>query len=149
MSPYLQKQIQNRLEEKNLTINALEKQAGLKRSAARNILQGLSKKPSAETLKAIANVLGCSVDDLIGPNDSSLTSISFKTNSTSKVTHPWNEKLYVNTLNAILKNLKDKKPDLKFEQVTALIGEVYKYSLAKKSDKIDQDFVKWIINKNF
>ena len=66
MSSYLQSQIQTRMEAKKLSIYALEKKAGLKRSAARNILQGFSKKPSAEALKAIANVLECTVDDLVG-----------------------------------------------------------------------------------
>ena len=45
------------MEAMRLSIYALEKKAGLKRSAARNILQGFSKKPSAEALKAIAGVL--------------------------------------------------------------------------------------------
>ena len=149
MSAILQKQIQRKLDEKNLTVNALEKMAGLKRSAARNILDGYSKKPSAETLKAIADVLGCSVEDLMVPEDARLASMPAQSNVASKITHSWNEKLYVDSIKAISKKLADKKLDLKFEQVTQLAGEVYKYSLAKKTEKIDQDFINWLVNKNF
>jgi transcriptional regulator with XRE-family HTH domain len=149
MSAILQKQIQRKLDEKNLTVNALEKMAGLKRSAARNILDGYSKKPSAETLKSIADVLGCSVEDLMVPEDARLASMPAQSNVASKITHSWNEKLYVDSIKAISKKLADKKLDLKFEQVTQLAGEVYKYSLAKKTEKIDQDFINWLVNKNF
>ena len=149
MSAILQKQIQRKLDEKNLTVNALEKMAGLKRSAARNLLDGYSKKPSAETLKAIADVLGCSVEDLMVPEDARLASMPAQSNVASKITHSWNEKLYVDSIKAISKKLADKKLDLKFEQVTQLAGEVYKYSLAKKTEKIDQDFINWLVNKNF
>ena len=149
MNAILQKQIQRKLDEKNLTVNALEKMAGLKRSAARNILDGYSKKPSAETLKSIADVLGCSVEDLMVPEDAKLTSMPVQSNVASKITHPWNEKLYIDSIKAISKKLADKKLDLKFEQVIQLAGEVYKYSLAKKNEKIDQDFINWLVNKNF
>lgn len=149
MSSYLQQQIQTRMEAKKLSIYALEKKAGLKRSAARNILQGFSKKPSAEALKAIANVLECTVDDLVGSNESYSASSVVKVTIPSKGSHKWNEKLCMDVMKLISKNLKDKKLDLKFEQIMALISEAYKYSIAKSSDKADQDFVTWLINKNF
>lgn len=150
MSSYLQSQIQTRMEAKKLTIYALERKAGLKRSAARNILQGFSKKPSAETLKAIANVLDCTVDDLVGsvsenPAASSMIKVSMSANGT----HQWDEKLCLDTIKLVSKNLNDRNLDLKYEQVLALAGEVYKYSLAKQSDTVDQAFVSWLINKNF
>ena len=149
MSTYLQKQIQTRLDEKKLNINALGKKAGLKRSAARNILLGYSKKPSADTLKAIADVLGCTVDDLIGSSSTNLNSFFSKINTASQSSYPWNEKLYLESMKVVTKILKAKKLDLKFEQVTSLIQETYKYSMSKKSEKIDQDFVNWVVDNNF
>src|SRR5580704_11655886 len=118
MASYLQEQIQTRMDAKKLSIYALEKKAGLKRSAARNILQGFSKKPSAEALKAIASVLDCTVDDLVGPvNESYSTSSIVKVTVPSKGSHKWNEKLCADVMKLISKNLTDKKLDLKFEQV--------------------------------
>jgi len=138
------------MEAKKLSIYALEKKAGLKRSAARNILQGFSKKPSAEALKAIANVLECTVDDLVGHvNEDYSHSSVVKVSVPSKGSHKWNEKLCIDAIKLVSKNLNDRKLDLKYEQIMALAGEAYKYSLGKQSDKIDQDFVSWLINKNF
>lgn len=145
---YLQQQIQARLESKDLTIHALEKKAGLKRSAARNILRGFSKKPSAEALTAIAKALDCSIDDLVGPESYSLASVA-KATSPLKGNHQWNEKLYLDATKLVSKCLVDKKIDLKFEQVMLLVDEVYKYSIVQSSDKADQIFVNWLIKKNF
>ena len=149
MSSYLQQQIQTRREAKRLSIYALERQAGLKRNAARNILHGLSKKPSADSLKAIANVLECTVDDLVGPvNENYPIPTMLKTSTPSRGHHIWNKNLYIDTIELVSENMANKNLDLKLEQVIALISEAYKYSLAKETDKADQDFVKWLINKN-
>lgn len=149
MSTYLQKQIQNRLDEKKLTVNALERKAGLKRSAARNILQGFSKKPSAEILKAIANVLGCSVDDLIGSdNQGSIPHVTGLSTS-GKSSYPWNEKLYIESIKSIAKILNEKELNLNFEQVIALANETYRYSMGKKSEQVDKDFMNWLISRSF
>ena len=60
--------ILSRLKSLNLSIAGLERKAGLKINVARNIIAGYSKKPSAETLHAIAKALGCSVDNLLSRN---------------------------------------------------------------------------------
>ena len=103
----------------------------------------------AETLKAIADVLGCAVEDLMAPEDARFVQMPLQNNTASKITHPWNEKLYIDSIKAVSKKIADRKLDLKYEQVTQLAGEVYKYSLAKKTEKIDQDFINWLVNKNF
>ena len=103
----------------------------------------------AETLKAIADVLGCAVEDLMAPEDARFVQMPLQNNTASKITHPWNEKLYIDSIKAVSKKIADRKLDLKFEQVTQLASEVYKYSLAKNTEKIDQDFINWLVNKNF
>lgn len=147
MSSYLQTQIQNRLEAKNLNIHSLEKKAGLKRSAARNIMQGFSKKPSADILKAIADVLECSLDDLVGPTNANISNLA-KTTFLPKTSHSWNEKLYINVIKTISKILNDRKIEWSFEQIIALANESYKYSKSKKQDKIDQDFINWLVSRS-
>ncbi|NUB35688.1 helix-turn-helix domain-containing protein [Azospirillum brasilense] len=44
----------------------LERRAGLREGAAKNILRGKSKNPRADTLQKLAQALGCSVADLTG-----------------------------------------------------------------------------------
>ena len=61
----LQTRLRKKIDEAGVSPHALEKQAGLKRSAVQNILYGKSKKPSAEILGAITKILGCSINDLL------------------------------------------------------------------------------------
>ena len=69
MPSYLQSQIEQRRKICDLSIQALERKAGLKSSAVRNILNGTSKNPSVHTLRAIADALDCSILDLLGEGD--------------------------------------------------------------------------------
>lgn len=150
MSSHLQQQIQTRMEAKKLSIYALEKQAGLKKNTAWQILHGVSKNPRTDSLKAIADVFECSVDDLIGPSENDSETAIAKTIIPLKGIHAWNEKLYVNITKLVSKSIATRKLDLKVEHVMALVYEAYKYSIAKSSSKADQDFVNWLLNnKNF
>lgn len=146
MSTYLQQQIQSRMQAKKLAIYALEKQAGLKQNAVWNILRGYSKNPRAESLKAIAEALACTIDDLVGPATENSAKISLtKAIVPSSGSYKWDENLYADAMKLISKSIADKKLDLKLEQVVALINEVYKYSIAKSSDEADKDYVNWIL----
>jgi transcriptional regulator with XRE-family HTH domain len=159
MPSYLQQQLQTRMEAKQLSVYALEKKSGLNRNAVWYILRGLSKKPRAEALKAIADVLECTVDALLGPRENdavalaTLPSKSYKLDqkldAAIKENHKWNEKLYQDAMKLVSKTIADRKLDLKFDQIMAFISETYKYSVAKSSDKADKDFVNWLFNKNF
>ena len=146
MHAYLQEQIRNRMTSKQLSIHALERKAGLKRSAVRNILQGLSKKPSAETLLSIAEALECSINDLVGPDyGGHLINAYIKTQN--KNTYPWNEQLYSEAVKMTSKCIQERTLELKLDQVVNLVNETYKYSLNKNSEKIDKDFTKWLVGK--
>lgn len=162
MPSYLQQQIQTRMEAKKLTITALERESGLNRNGVWYILRGFSKNPRAESLKAIAEVLECTVDDLLGPREdnavalaATLPSKSYKLDKKSyrdaaiKENHKWDEKLYQDATKLVSKAIADRKLDLKLRQIIALISETYKYSVAKPSDKADKDFVNWIFYRSF
>src|SRR5476651_370756 len=69
MSTQIAKQISTRMRAKNLTLSTLEREAGLTTHFVQSILRGKSKKPSAESLQAIADVLGCTVKDLLDKNE--------------------------------------------------------------------------------
>ena len=143
MSSYLQSQIKDRMEAKNLTIYALETKAGTTKNAARNILKGYSKKPSAAVLGAIATVLGCTVNDLTGS-----TTIALNPTKQTIQDHPWNGQLYVDAVQLIEELINDKNYNFSFEQITGLAAEVYRYSCNKKSDQVDKDFATWLVGRN-
>lgn len=65
MSSKLALKIKELADKKKISIMALEKAAGLKTSAIKNILVGTSKKPSAEMLLAVSRALGCTIGDLL------------------------------------------------------------------------------------
>ena len=66
----LKEKIIERMEAKNLSIAKLERRAGLKIHSVRNILKERIKKPSAQTLQAIAQALECSIIDLMSDSPS-------------------------------------------------------------------------------
>jgi transcriptional regulator with XRE-family HTH domain len=146
MQTYLQNQIETRRKERKLSIHKLEMQAGVKRGAIRNIILGTSKNPGIDLLTKIAKTLECTVNDLIDLSNS--TPASSRSIYVKDSEYEWNESLYIDCVKAISKNLNEKIPTLKLEQVLTLTSEAYKYSIDKQADKADQDFIKWLVNRN-
>ncbi len=140
-----------RMAAKKLTVNSLEKKAGLKRSAVRNILLGISKKPSAEIVQALAKALECTIEDLVGTSGSHGTSTLLLKNITPKATGKnfWNEKLYSDSIKTSVYAFTKHNEEITFEKIIQLATEVYKYSLAKKDDKADENFANWLVEKTF
>ena len=149
MSAYLQQQIRDRMEERNLSIYALEKKAGLNRSAVRNILQGFSKNPSVEILSAIALALDCTLNELVDPGKVVKTSerITARTSAKNKESVMWNESLYLDTAKVISKIAEEKGLSLNLDQINTFILEGYKYSIDKNSKSADKDFCKWLMRR--
>lgn len=146
MESYLQKRIRNYLDATGLSISALERKAGLKINVARNILRGQSKRPTAETLQAIANVMECTVQDLLGVQKEVLP---------SQVKHPAESALFLeypniltDSLHCILKVIQENQYRLTVRQTLLLLEEVYAYTLKKKPPKVDPDFVKWFVKRS-
>lgn len=150
MEKALQKNIHEHLLDKNMSVNSLEKQAGLKPSAVQNILRGRSKRPSIQTIHAIANELGCPVDELI--KDSSLdaspgTSSTLEPLKTSSEL-PWNLKLYAETSKVVYLLLKKYKPDASRGKFLSYVDEIYRYSVRNTSQTADKRFAEWLIERD-
>lgn len=62
----IQREIRWRMEAAGQNQKSLARAAQLNETAIRDILKGRSKNPRVDTLKAIATVLDCTVNDLIG-----------------------------------------------------------------------------------
>ena len=145
MESALQRKIKNYLEANKVSVSALEREAGLKSNVVRNIIRGLSKKPTAVTLRAIADVMGCTVEDLLG-GKAETHKPEMKSSSERPVLLEAPE-LLDNSLHAILKIIHENNYQLTLQQTLFVLGEVYAYSIQKDPQSIDKDFVEWFIKR--
>lgn len=139
--------IREKLIEAGLSVHALEKKAGLRPSAIQNILYGKSKKPSINTIQAIARALNCTVPDLLEENENPFQGISRQEEKYISQTNEWNIDLYINTLKIVSNLLKNKNISLPKEKTLEYADEIYTYSLKTKSNAVDEIFADWIIEK--
>ncbi|MEK6733866.1 MAG: helix-turn-helix transcriptional regulator [Pseudomonadota bacterium] len=139
----LQEQIQTRMVDKNLNARELERRAGLKISAVRNILSGKSSNPGIEVISSIAKLLGCSTDELIG---TAAQSSNKPEAAKPKAITVWNYDLYQSCLKEVQNYLQSNNLKAQAEQILSFVRETYVYSLAGNNNKADMRFVKWIID---
>lgn len=145
MESFLQRRIKNYLNATGLSVSALERQAGLKINVARNILRGQSKKPSAETLQAIASVMECSVQDLLGVKKESFTSdIRPADDGSPLLDHP---ELLNEALQCTLRILQEKEHNVTVKQALIIAEEVYGYAMKKSPPHVEVAFVEWFIKR--
>jgi len=146
MSTQIAKQITTRMRAKNLSLSSLEKEAGLKPHAVQNILRGKSKRPSAAILKAVGDVLGCSVNDLLDQHEiyhEEDLSQSKKELLSRKYEYP---DLFSEIVKFVNEALKHKDNALTIEQFMSCIEEIYLHSLQKDPSKIDKEFAEWWVD---
>jgi transcriptional regulator with XRE-family HTH domain len=139
----LQIQIKTRMKNMNLSAAALERKANLKIHAVRNILLGKSKKPSGETLQAIADALECSVKDLLSSSENA--NLSF--NGDKITSKALNIALFLKSTDMALKlfTKKNFKPTL--DLAIFLIKEIYLYSSKNNMENADENFANYLIDR--
>ncbi len=140
----LQEQIETRMHEQNLNAREVERRAGLKISAVRNILSGQSKNPGIETISAVAKILNCSTDELLGAEPK----INIPEAPKQKLISEWDYSLYKNCLKEVQNYLQSKNLKAQAEQILFFIREAYIYSLEGKDKNPDLRFIKWIIDSH-
>ena len=137
------------MKEKKLSIAALERQAGLSIHSIRNILKGRIKNPSVHSLQAIAETLGCSLDDLIqkslSRNGEVGQVIKLIVKSKNGVTLDDIE-LMKECSQTILALMKEESEALSIDDYLNILKNVYYYSASEKNRKVDQKFSKWFID---
>ena len=92
------------MEDKKLTARDLKRDAGLKISAVRKLLNGYSKNPGIEFIAAIAKLLDCSTDELLGVGSRKSKSEASK----QKTIDVWDFALYKNCLKEVQSYLHSK-----------------------------------------
>lgn len=146
MSTELAKQISARMKAKNLSGITLERAAGLKPHSVQNILRGKSKKPNAEILQAISNVLGCTVKDLLENQEIfQKTELSEPKKEILKSKYECSD-LLMETAKIVNDLLKQKVNTLTIEQVFSCIEKIYIHSLKKDPTRVDKAFAEWWID---
>jgi transcriptional regulator with XRE-family HTH domain len=140
MPTLLQTRLKHLMQEKSLRTSDLEKLAGLKISGVRNILLGKTKHPKAETLQAIAEVLNCTVADLLGKE----VPLQEEVISSPQLEHPH---LFLQSVKTFLSLLEQEKSNFTLDEAWLVIKETYLYSSQKNPKVIDDQFAKWVFAK--
>jgi transcriptional regulator with XRE-family HTH domain len=145
MASVLQKKILDYLDKSGLSVAALERKAGLKTNVARNILRGQSKRPTAVTLQALAEILGCQVKDLLeGRSESTTIEGSSDEQRALIVDYP---EVLKDCLDSIIKISIEHTYRLSVKQTLFIMEEAYLYGIKKDPPSADTAFIKWIIDK--
>lgn len=147
MNMTLVHQIEARMKVQDISIMNLEKRAGLKPHAVRNILTGKSKRPSALHVQAIADALRCTVKDLLTTpsfmqneqDDFSREEILTKQYAQCSTTHLMEETVEV--VNILLQG-----KQVTVGQFLLCLNEVYLRSLQKNPATANKEYARWFIN---
>ena len=137
----LQKRLQKKLDQAQINASELERRAKLPLSAARRILLGNTKNPTLETIVSIANVLGCSIDELV-KEEHIASPRKTKTDLT------FEKELFVQLIDDIKWYLQHHEISaLAFNEFITYVVEMYEFSLTHPERKIDKHFVTWYLGK--
>lgn len=143
----LQARLRKKMAEAGFSAHALEKQAGLKRSAVQNILYGKSKKPSAEILGAITKILGCSISELLNQQQEN---VQLKSNYLLESHADMNEldtALYAKAVQVANNIFQAHQINLNKQDALNYINEIYQYALNSHQTDIDIVFAEWLAKK--
>ena len=150
MAIALKEKIIERMEAKNFSIAELERRAGLSIHSVRNILKGRIKKPSAQSLQAIAEALECSIIDLM--NSSSAAEAGFPQDMDRRIKkrplleHP---DLMLECLEKILQEIGEKKVTISIDEYFDVVKKVYLYSSREEPREVDTRFATWLIESQW
>ncbi len=145
MESGLQKRIRNYLETMNLSVTAFERKAGLKTNVVRNILRGQSKKPTGETLQAIAKVMECNIQDLLeGTSALHREEIGVSPHESPMVQFP---EILTEILQSVLNITQKNEYKLSVYQTLRVVEEIYSYAIKKDPPHVDMDFVEWFLER--
>jgi len=152
----LKEQIQQRLKEKRMSVNALEVAASLPKGTIQNIMRGKSKNPRVANIEAIAKQLGCSVSELLGhvpvEDVSNLQAGAISAAEEAKKalvkSTEWNTNLYIECVKIGAEICE--KHNFKTDKETLIphIDNIYAYSLKSGNSFVDVRFAEWEIENN-
>jgi transcriptional regulator with XRE-family HTH domain len=144
MTTILAQQISARMKAKNLSTITLERKAGLKQHAVRNILRGNSNRPAVDIVQGVAAVLGCTMEGLL--QGQGMFKEDKKAPTRKKLLeHPYKAGLFMDTVKLIDGMVTKQKHPLTTEQILTCVEETFFHALQKGAKKVDQAFAEWFM----
>lgn len=143
MGNALRDNIKRNLALHKLSVAELERKAGLKTCAVRNILDGRSNNPNIETLRAIANQFGQGVDELISPEPP----VTKKRAGTIIEKIGFDAKLLKNIQDDLIKTIQKENIQLTIKEFLIFTKQIYDYSVECKLSFVDKRFVKYVLRE--
>jgi transcriptional regulator with XRE-family HTH domain len=140
MSSKLACKLKGLIEENSLSIQGLEKRAGLKIHAVRNILTGQTKRPSAETLLAVSKALNCSIGELLDEE------APVKENK-EKAREFEDLDLLIKVLTFIVEYYNTNSLPLTNQDLFQLTEQAYSYSIKNNQGLLDEGFAEWLLDR--
>ncbi len=150
MASALKEKITERMEAKNLSIAELERRAGLSIHSVRNILKGRIKKPSAQSLQAIAEALECSILDLMNASPSPSGGYSPDSHGRIRKRSPLDyPDLMLDCSQRIIGLVSERKLHISVDEYLEVVKKVYFYSSREEPRQFDMRFAEWLIETQF
>ncbi|MBN9344181.1 MAG: hypothetical protein BGO76_00605 [Caedibacter sp. 38-128] len=149
MSGLLVNKLKKKIEEKNYSVAELERVAGLKGHAIRNILLGKSKKPNIEILQRAASVLGCSIVEFLDEKELGQVNLvpQGRPAPVKKETILIkNVSLYEQAVKLVFNIYQEKDYIPSTEQASYVINEIYAFAEKNQANKPDKAFAEWLIS---
>jgi transcriptional regulator with XRE-family HTH domain len=135
--------IRERLDEKNIAVQAFERKAGLNLNAVQNILSGRSQNPGISTLISIANAFDCTVDELLGGKNGKEN----KEEQEAKKIMFSNRMLLTEIFGYLKDNLVSEDAERSSLDVYEAIQEIYLFSEKNNKGSMDERFAKWWLER--
>jgi transcriptional regulator with XRE-family HTH domain len=146
MKTALAKQIAIRMRAKNFSIHTLEKEAGLKMHAVRNIMRGKSISPSVDIVHAVAETLGCTVKDLL-QNQEIFQEEELVESKDERLNEPYAYPvLYMEVVQFVNNLFQQKELSVTVKQALTCFEEIYFHSAQHDPTKVDKAFGEWWID---
>lgn len=142
MSSKLVFKLKDFIEEHDFSVQGLEKKAGVKIHAVRNILTGQTKKPSAETVYAVSKALKCTVEELLGeapPEQPPLKK--------GKEVEFQDLELLEHVLSFVLDFFKHNPLPLMGQGFLEAVQQIYIYSTKNNDGSFDAKFAEWFLER--
>ena len=144
----------------SISVNELERRAGVKPYSIRNILHGKSSKPSAEIVFAIAKEIGCSVEELLSSNfiegkkqnnPSTLECDNLSVEEILRIYRhcTFDKELYASIEDIVNQYINTNSLIISFWKYIAGVSEIYQYCYENNTKLLDSRYANWWLKRNF
>ena len=140
----IRKKISDKLDERELSYESIERKAGISRFALRNFLVGKVKQPRLDVIVAAAKFLEIAPSEIFGA--SAAIDNDFEKKKTDEFIIEYDNKLLITCLDYLTKciTLSGKKIDL--DSTLDLLKRVYVYSAKYSNENADKAFIEWSVD---